>query len=105
MSTIYQISNGARSYYVRADSLQAAKLRAYKVWGAGLGYPMDIGQAIPASVGGRGYDSACNTVDTLGDRVAPAVRLEPLRGFYASKEQRKASADNVAAQFALLLNS
>jgi hypothetical protein len=81
-----ETSSGAR--YMRADTMQAARVRAYKVWGAVYSIDtLDLGER--QSVGGRAYDAACGTLDTMPSKAAQVADTRMLAGFYESKNAHK----------------
>lgn len=97
MDTIYRIATAHGLRYVRAYSMQAAKVRAYTVWGAsGRAACTPIGIQAP-DIGAHGYRIACGTVDIMPSKAAHADQARPMRGFYEPSQAKRARVDNIAA--------
>lgn len=102
-SLVYAISTPQGMRYIRAHSMQAAKVRAYKVWSASGRAACDtIGQQAP-DIGRYGYATACNTVDVMPRKAAHADHAPALRGFYMPTQAKRTRVDNDASRLLALL--
>lgn len=89
------------SHYVRAHSAQAARLRAFKVWGA-QDAARDIGQQAP-DVGRLGYAQAVATRDIMPTKAAHNDRRGALVGFYMASHAKTTRTDSAALALLALL--
>ena len=102
-AAVYLVSTPHGPRYVRADSAQAARLRAFKVWGAGRTVVGTIGQWAPDSLGAFGYAKACNTVDVMPSKAAHHDKAPALGSFYMPSKAKAARVDNEASRLLALL--
>lgn len=100
METVFKIMAGVSIRYIRAANKQAAKVRAYKVWGLRDAKAERVGNNAPEYVGASGYSRAVKQIEqaTTGQalRAMQAHSNTAMRGFYEPSKAAAIKTNNKA---------